>query len=35
MREAQVLKDLLLAEFEKNPDLAPHDIIVMMPDIEA
>ncbi len=35
MREAQVLKDLLLNEFEKNPDLAPHDIIVMMPDIEA
>lgn len=35
MREAQVLKDLLLAEFEKNPDLAPHDIIVMMPDIES
>ena len=35
MREAQALKDLLLAEFEKNPDLAPHDIIVMMPDIEA
>lgn len=35
MREAQVLKDLLLNEFEKDPDLAPHDIIVMMPDIEA
>jgi exodeoxyribonuclease V gamma subunit len=35
IREAQVLKDLLLAEFENNPDLAPHDIIVMMPDIEA
>ena len=35
MREAQVLKDLLLAEFEKNPDLSPHDIMVMMPDIEA
>ncbi len=35
MREAQVLKDLLLDEFEKDPDLAPHNIIVMMPDIEA
>jgi len=35
MREAQVLKDLLLNEFEKQPGLAPHDIIVMMPDIEA
>jgi exodeoxyribonuclease V gamma subunit len=35
MREAQVLKDLLLSEFEKQPDLSPHDIIVMMPDIEA
>ena len=35
MREAQVLKDLLLNEFEKDPELAPHDIIVMMPDIEA
>lgn len=35
MREAQVLKDLLLNEFEKNSELSPHDIIVMMPDIEA
>ena len=35
MREAQVLKDLLLNEFEKDSTLAPHDIIVMMPDIEA
>jgi exodeoxyribonuclease V gamma subunit len=35
MREAQVLKDLLLNEFEKQPDLSPHDIIIMMPDIEA
>lgn len=35
MREAQVLKDLLLNEFEKDSDLQPHDIIVMMPDIEA
>ncbi|MFH2058693.1 MAG: exodeoxyribonuclease V subunit gamma [Pseudomonadota bacterium] len=35
MRETQVLKDLLLDEFEKDPDLAPHDVIVMMPDIES
>ncbi|MCP3873539.1 MAG: exodeoxyribonuclease V subunit gamma, partial [Desulfobacteraceae bacterium] len=35
MREVQVLKDLLLNEFEKDPELAPHDIIVMMPDIES
>lgn len=35
MRETQVLKDLLLAEFEQNPDLFPHDIVVMMPDIES
>ncbi len=35
MREAQVLKDLLLNEFEKDAELAPHDIIVMMPDVEA
>lgn len=34
MREAQVLKDLLLKAFQQDPDLAPHDIIVMMPDIE-
>ena len=34
MREAQVLKDLLLKELEREPDLFPHDIIVMMPDIE-
>ncbi|MCG8533427.1 MAG: exodeoxyribonuclease V subunit gamma, partial [Desulfovibrionales bacterium] len=35
MREAQVLKDLLLDAFDTIPDLAPHDVIVMMPDIEA
>ncbi|MBU8911954.1 MAG: exodeoxyribonuclease V subunit gamma, partial [Desulfobacterales bacterium] len=35
MREAQVLKDLLLNEFKKDPELSPHDIIVAMPDIEA
>jgi exodeoxyribonuclease V gamma subunit len=35
MREAQVLKDLLLEAFEQDPDLHPHEVIVMMPDIEA
>ncbi len=35
MRETQVLKDLLLNEFEENQTLEPHDILVMMPDIEA
>ncbi|MCG8566189.1 MAG: exodeoxyribonuclease V subunit gamma [Desulfobacterales bacterium] len=35
MREAQVVKDLLLDAFDRNPDLNPHEIIVMMPDIEA
>ena len=35
MREAQVLKDLLLEAFEADPDLCPHEVIVMMPDIEA
>ena len=35
MREAQVLKDLLLNEFKKDPELIPDDIIVMMPDIES
>ena len=35
MREAQVLKDLLLNTFVRDPETAPHDVIVMMPDIEA
>ncbi len=35
MREAQVLKDLLLDAFDKDPGLCPHDVVVMMPDIEA
>ena len=34
MREAQVLKDLLIDAFDRDPDLFPHDVIVMMPDIE-
>ncbi|RLB88121.1 MAG: exodeoxyribonuclease V subunit gamma, partial [Deltaproteobacteria bacterium] len=35
MREAQVLKDLLLEAFEQDPNFHPHEVIVMMPDIEA
>ena len=35
MREAQVLKDLLLDAFSNDPGLCPHDVVVMMPDIEA
>lgn len=35
MRETQVLKDLLLDEFENDRSLSPDDIIVMMPDIES
>lgn len=35
MREAQVLKDLLMDTFERHPEIAAHDVIVMMPDIEA
>ncbi len=34
MREIEVLHDNLLAMFEENPDLMPHDIIVIAPDIE-
>ncbi|MGI8436736.1 MAG: exodeoxyribonuclease V subunit gamma, partial [Chthoniobacterales bacterium] len=33
MREMEVLHDQLLALFEKNPALKPHDIVVMAPDI--
>ncbi|HEY5036699.1 MAG TPA: exodeoxyribonuclease V subunit gamma [Chthoniobacterales bacterium] len=33
MREMEVLHDQLLALFEKNPGLKPHDIVVMAPDI--
>ena len=35
MREAQVLKDLLLDAFDRDKDLHPHDVIVMMPDVES
>ena len=35
MREIEVLHDQLLALFESTPDLKPHDIIVMAPDVSA
>lgn len=35
MREVEVLHDRLLEMFERWPDLAPSDIVVMTPDIEA
>lgn len=35
MREVEVLRDNLLALFEKDPDLRPEDIVVMSPDIES
>jgi exodeoxyribonuclease V gamma subunit len=34
MREVEVLKDQLLHLFERDPGLAPGDILVMTPDIE-
>ncbi len=34
MRELEVLHDRLLDMFEKNSDLLPKDVLVMMPDIE-
>lgn len=35
MREMEVLHDQLLALFEAQPDLKPHEIVVMAPDINA
>ena len=35
MREVEVLYDNILAELDTNADLAPSDIVVMMPDIES
>lgn len=35
MREMEVLHDQLLALFEAEPALKPHDIVVMTPDISA
>ena len=34
MRELEVLYDHLLDWFERDPELAPRDILVMIPDIE-
>ncbi|WP_027857096.1 exodeoxyribonuclease V subunit gamma [Marinobacterium jannaschii] len=35
LREVEVLHDQLLAMFERQPDLSPRDIIVMVPDVAA
>ncbi len=35
LREAEALKDQLLCQLAREPDVQPHDIIVMMPDIES
>ena len=32
-REVEILHDQLLAEFEKNPQLPPREVLVMVPDI--
>jgi exodeoxyribonuclease V gamma subunit len=34
LREVEVLHDELLRLFEINPELKPHDVVVMTPDIE-
>lgn len=34
MREVEVLHDQLLHCFEENPGLNPHDIVVMVPDVD-
>ncbi|MCU0843807.1 MAG: exodeoxyribonuclease V subunit gamma [Spirochaetes bacterium] len=34
MREVETLYDYLLDLFEKQPDMEPHDVIIMTPDIE-
>lgn len=34
MREVEVLHDYLLDLFDGNPDIEPHDVVVMTPDIE-
>lgn len=35
MREVEVLHDVLLEMFDRDPGLAPRDILVMAPDIDA
>ncbi len=34
LREIEVLHDTILAQFDKDSSLAPHDIIVMSPDLD-
>ena len=34
LRELQILKEHLLQQFDRRPDLQPHDIAVLTPDIE-
>lgn len=34
LREIEILHDQLLALFERHPDLAPADVVVMTPDID-
>jgi exodeoxyribonuclease V gamma subunit len=34
MRQVQVLRDQLLAAFAADPTLRPHDVLVMVPDID-
>lgn len=34
MREVEVLHDQLLAQFARDPSLQPHDVVVMMSDVE-
>ncbi len=35
LREVEILHDQLLAAFHLNPDLRPHDVMVMLPDINS
>jgi len=34
IRQVEVLQDQLLALFDKQPELQPRDVVVMMPDVE-
>lgn len=34
LREVEVLRDQLLAAFDELPGLAPHEVVVMAPDVE-
>ena len=35
LREVELLRDQLLAAFDELDDLAPHEVVVMAPDVEA